>query len=68
MAGTQAVASPMQASDMHCHRVQGPKKLSVLTTGLRHYEFRPGTAIHKSSDGRYLLHDGENSDDRFEFF
>jgi len=68
MAATQAAAAPMQAPDMHCHRVQGPKKLSILTTGPRHYESRSGTAIHKSSDGRYLLHDGENSDDRFEFF
>ena len=68
MAATQAAAAPTQASDMHCHNVQGPKKLSILTTGPRHFESRSGVAIHKSSDGRYLLHDGENSDDRFEFF
>lgn len=66
MVGTQA--APAQSSGMHCHRVKGPAKLDVLHTGPRHYVYRTGTAIHKSSDGRYLLHDSEESKGRFEFF
>lgn len=66
LAGTQA--APTKASDMQCHRVKGPTKLTSHFVGVRHFESRNDVGIRKTSDGRCVLHDEKNTDDRFEFF
>ncbi|WFD19735.1 hypothetical protein MCAP1_001971 [Malassezia caprae] len=66
MAGTQA--APTKTSDMQCHRVKGPTKLTTFFLGVRNFESRTDVGILKTSAGRYLLHDDKNTDDRFEFF
>ncbi|WFD24532.1 hypothetical protein MEQU1_003234 [Malassezia equina] len=53
---------------MQCHRVKGPTKLTTHFVGVRHYEYRDDVGIKETSDGRYLLHDEKNTDDRFEFY
>jgi len=64
VAGAQAAPTK---SDMQCHKVKGPSKLTVLMAGKGNGQ-RNGTTISKGSDGRHLLHMQDGSDQRFEFF